>query len=255
VSHLHVNAYIDEAGDEGFTRLGWRAKGVMEASSEWLILGAAVVPAERDAQHTDAVDRIRIAVGKTQTRRPLHWRDLRNDHAKKRRAMDVLASTAIVFSAVALWKPPLERAPGLGKKRGYLYNYAARFLVERLSWYASSQGRRVNLLFENRATTSYSALQQYVQAIERHPASSIRRHSLGDVRPVSASTKGAQIADYFVSATADALEPDLDGYTETEYFMRIRHRLYCPPGRELLKYGFKVYPNQAVDRHPWLRDL
>ena len=42
-STRHFNAYIDEAGDEGFTRLGWRRRGVEEASSEWLILGAALI--------------------------------------------------------------------------------------------------------------------------------------------------------------------------------------------------------------------
>ena len=38
------NAYIDEAGDEGFTRLGWRRRGVEEASSEWLIPVSPLCP-------------------------------------------------------------------------------------------------------------------------------------------------------------------------------------------------------------------
>jgi hypothetical protein len=34
-----LNAYIDESGDEGFTRLGWRAQGVESASTGYRYQG------------------------------------------------------------------------------------------------------------------------------------------------------------------------------------------------------------------------
>jgi hypothetical protein len=50
---------MDESGDEGFTRLGWCARGVESASTEWLVLGAVVVPAEVDAERTRIVEELR----------------------------------------------------------------------------------------------------------------------------------------------------------------------------------------------------
>jgi hypothetical protein len=252
------NGYIDESGDEGFTRIGWRARGVQEASSEWLVLGAALVFEEQDLERTQAVDRLRQALGRTQSRRPLHWRDLRNDHAKKRRAMDLLAREQLIFSAVALSKRHLEgRATALQRRKGYLYNWAARLLIERLSWFADGQSRRLNLLFENRASTRYGDLNHYVRTIQRDPECSIAEGSIASVRPVEPSRKGAQLADFFVSAAAEALEPDLDGNTEEDYLLRVSKRLYRPTGRDVLRYGFKVFPDEALDlaRYPWLPAL
>jgi hypothetical protein len=253
-----LNAYIDESGDEGFTRLRWRARGVESASTEWLVLGAVIVPAEVDAERTAIVEELRRVLNRTNTRKPLHWRDLRNDHSRKRRAMDLLAEQRFKYSAVALHKPPMEvRASALRTKKGYLYNYASRFLVERLSWMAQDHGRKLNLYFESRATTSYSALQRYIRTLEDDDQATIHRDTIGQVRPVSPTIKGAQLADFYVSATAEALEPDLDGYTEPDYFLRIRHQLYRHPKRSVLSYGFKVFPDEAVDleRYPWMADL
>jgi hypothetical protein len=80
---------------------------------------------------------------------------------------------------------------------------------------------------------------------------------IASVAPVEATRKGAQLADYFVSAAAEALEPDLHGYVEEEYLMRVRKRLYRPTGGEILKYGFKIFPDEAIDRdrYPWLSSL
>ena len=153
---------------------------------------------------------------------------------------------------------PLEaRARGLREKRGYLYNYATRFLVERLTWLAEDHGRKVNLYFEWRATTSYGSLQQYLRRVQAGAGSTIKADRIGEVRPVSPTWKGAQLADFYVSAAAEALEPDLDGYTERDYFLRIRGQLYRHPRRSVLSYGFKVFPSEAInlEKHAWLKDL
>ena len=80
------DADIDESGDQGFTRLGWRAQGVESASTEWLILGAVVVPAEVDAERTAIVAELRQVVNRTASRKSLHWRNLREpDESRSRR--------------------------------------------------------------------------------------------------------------------------------------------------------------------------
>lgn len=122
------NVYIDETGDEGWKKLGQRGKGALDASSEWLIIAGVLLLEEQDQERTQVVDRIRREIA----RRPppgkppkaLHWRDLKDHHSKKRRAIRLLAQEPLWFCIVALWKPALEgTAPGL-RKKGYLYNYA-----------------------------------------------------------------------------------------------------------------------------------
>ncbi len=168
------NAYIDESGDEGWRKVGQRAQGAKDASSEWLILAAAISPVELDAQNMRIIDDLRETTKKSQSRKPLKWRALENDHYKKRLVADTLGEQqSLLYSVAALWKPALaESAPGL-RKKGYLYHLTGRYLVERLSWLAwdqtGSARRQVNLLFESRQQTSYADLEQYVRRIEADP--------------------------------------------------------------------------------------
>lgn len=250
------NAYIDESGDEGFRKLGERANGANDASSEWLILVGVLIREEDDVERTRAVDRLRSAL-KRPSPKPLHWRDIRN-HTARRQAMDILAAEPLFFSAVGLWKPALTggRAPGLQKK-GQLYNYAARYLIERLSWFADNSGRGLNLLFESRATTSYSQLEAYVETIQADPQCTIAEGCIASVRPVAANRKGAQLADLYAGAVSDALEYDAAGYIEPDYLLRVKHQVFRRPGRPVLKDGMKLFPDNAIPyaRYEWLKEL
>lgn len=166
-----LNAYIDESGDEGWKKVGQAAQGVLDASSEWLILATAISPAEFDAKNMRIIDEIRCETKKSQSRKPLKWQRLGNDHYKKRMIADTLGSQpSLLYSVAALWKPGLAKtAPGL-RKPGYLYHLTGRYLIERLSWLAweraGSSRRQVNLLFESRQQTSYADLESYVRKIE-----------------------------------------------------------------------------------------
>ncbi len=247
----YFNAYIDEAGDEGFSRPAEIGPGT---SSEWLVLVGVLVPGELDLAWSRTLDELRQLLGKPGPK-PLHFRLLRT-HERKRAAMTLLASKPFVFSVVALWKPGifssyLQQPP-------HLYNYAARFLVERMTWYAAERGRKLNLFFENRAATSYAELRQYMDWIQRDPNCQISRDTIADFRPVSATHKMAQIADFYASATAAAIEPDQNyGLTEEKYLLTVRHQLYRMPGTSILSFGFKIFPDDGADasRFPWLAGL
>lgn len=260
--YRRFNAYIDESGDEGWRKVGQRAEGAKDASSEWLILAAAISPAELDAKNMRIIDELRKSTKKSQSKKPLKWRGLENDHYKKRLVADTLGShPSLLFSVAALWKPALEEtAPGL-RKRGYLYHLTGRYLIERLSWLAwerrGSARRKINLFFESRQQTSYVDLAKYVRQIEADPDASIETGSIGDVRPVGPSIKGAQVADLVAGAVQDALEPNHRGDTEPDYLQRLRSRLYCKPGGHVTKYGLKIFPPEALkeSRYAWLKDF
>lgn len=244
----NLNAYIDEAGDEGFVTIAAPGQG----SSEWLVLGAVIVKEEEDLALSHAVDDLRVLLNRPPPK-ALHFRKLR--HNTKRAAMDRLGTYGFTFSIVALWKPP----QGVGKafpQPPYMYNWACRLLVERLTWYADDQGRGINLFFENRATTSYADLQAYMAWIQNDPNCQIRPGCIQSVKPVNQSVKLIQIADFYVSAAFAALEPDTFGNSEEDYLLRVKHQLYRRNGK-LFAYGFKCFPPNGIDpqRYPWIASL
>jgi uncharacterized protein DUF3800 len=255
------NAYIDESGDEGWRKVGQRKSGANDASSEWLILGAAISHAEHDAKNMRVIDELRETTKKSQSRKPLKWRSLENDHYKKRLVADTLGShPTLLFSVAALWKPALENAPGL-RKRGYLYHTTGRYLIERLSWLAwdtpGASKRQLNLFFESRKQTSYDDLEAYMRRLENDPEATIKKGSIRHVQPVNPSVKGAQVADLVVGAVQDALEPNHRGDLEPDYLQRLRGRIFCRQGSSVLKYGLKIFPPEVLDepRYRWLRDF
>jgi hypothetical protein len=242
------NAYIDEAGDEGFVTTTVPGQG----SSEWLIVGAVIVREEDDLAMSHAVDDLRALLDRPPPK-PLHFRTLK--HNARRAAMDVLGAYGFVASIVALWKPP----QGAGKsfpQPPYMYNWACRLLVERLTWYADDRGRQVNLFFSNRASTSYAQLQGYMNWIQNDPACEIRPGCIKGFKPVNKTVKLVQVADFYASASFAALEPDSFGNSEEDYLFRVRHQLYRR-NNNLFSYGFKGWPPKGLDRrrYPWLLNL
>lgn len=242
------HAYIDESGDEGFKDVTIPTQN----SSEWLVLAGVLVPEERDLELSKAIDDLRTYLHRPPPK-PLHFRDLK--HPAKRAAMSRLAGYPFVFSVVALWKPQIT-SPFL-RKPPYLYNYACRFLIERLSWYAAARKRQLDLFFENRASTSYNDLYDYMNWIQNDPTCRIERN-VRRFQPVSPTVKLAQIADFYASAAASALEPNVYGLSEESYLLAVQHQLYRGELEgSIFGTGFKIFPSSGCDfvRYPWLRDL
>jgi hypothetical protein len=243
------NAYIDEAGDEGFVTMTTPGQG----SSEWLVLGAIILKEEEDLALSHAVDDLRQLLNRPPPK-PLHFRHLK--HNARRAAMDKLATYDFVFSIVALWKPP-GSGPGKQFPRApYMYNWACRLLVERLTWYSNDRGRQVNLFFSNRATTSYAQLHTYMNWIQNDAACQIRRGCINRFQPVNQTVKLIQVADFYTSASFMALERDPFGNAEEDYLLRVKQQLYRRNGN-LFSYGFKGWPPNGLDhqRYPWLATL
>lgn len=241
------NAYIDEAGDEGFVTVTLPGQG----SSEWLVVGAVIVPKEDDLQLSHAVDDLRMLL-KRPPPKPLHFRKL--GHNAKRAAMDKLATYDFTFAVVALWKP--TQGGKTFPKPPYMYNWACRLLVERLTWYAEARGRKINLYFSNRASTSYAQLNAYITSLQNDPNCEVRANTINDFRPVNQQVKLIQVADFYTSAAFMALESDSFGNAEEDYLLRVKHQLYRRKGN-LFSYGFKVWPTSGRDRkrYPWLDQL
>lgn len=136
-------AYIDEAGDEGFGKL--RDANVNGGQSRWLLIGACLVQAADDAKLPAWRDAI---LGKLPgKRRDLHFRDLKHDQKVfvSQEIGKLPVGAAVTFShKITLpgsqWEKTFQR-------KGYLYNYLVRWLLERLTFDCCQTSERSRIPF------------------------------------------------------------------------------------------------------------
>lgn len=238
-----LNAYIDEAGDEGF-RTG---------ASHWFILSSVVVKQSNDRDAARMVNDIKYRLWGNVTRQPLHWVRLR--HEKKQVVIQEIQKHDFTLFAVALEKKYLtpERfdshydRENRMKFRWAMYFYATKLLVERICKYAERQGAQVNLLFENRSSISYKDLRDYLTFMTDYPGSysrrpTIPRRMIRSVEPHNKEVKKLlQVADACSGALYNALEINKYGNVEELYLLGLADKFYRVSGR-LWGFGLKLFP-------------
>ena len=120
-----MRAYIDESGDPGTRGSG----------SRWLALGCAML-ADGEAPAVEAAVRRargRVAEGGRRAERNLHFKKLQHDD--KVGALNLIAAEPWTGVVVAFDKSKITPGSRLNVPQT-LYNYAARFLIERVAEYA-----------------------------------------------------------------------------------------------------------------------
>ena len=142
-------AYIDESGDEGTDGKG----------SRWLILGCAMVS---DAALDTARTTVRLActLAKRSNAKTLHFKDL--SHADRRGIISVIASGPWQGVIVASDTTKIQEGSYLHKPT-YQFNYAARYVVERISAMASELQEPATIYFEIRRNFNLSSFRSYIQ--------------------------------------------------------------------------------------------
>jgi hypothetical protein len=65
-----------------------------------------------------------------------------------------------------------------------------------------------------------------------------------------------QVADFYASSAAAALEPNAYGIGEESYLLAVKDHLYRGQGG-IFSTGFKIFPDSGRDavRYPWLGQL
>jgi hypothetical protein len=132
----HYTAYIDEAGDEGFGKLTGPGS---EGQSRWLCLGACIVTRENDLKLPEWRDAILRKFPKKKTR-DLHFRDLK--HEQKIVVCQDISKLPIGVCVTMSHKVtiPGSKWESTFKKKGYLYNYLLRWLLERVTEVCRREG-------------------------------------------------------------------------------------------------------------------
>jgi hypothetical protein len=230
------NVYIVESGDEGIGTGGTR----------WFLLGALIVPVDLDLQTSTMVSRVKADFGHDD-KWTLHWKKVKKD-SQKIHITDQLLTEEWRFSAVVIDKThPLITGVGGLKNKWYLYFYATRFLLERISWFAHDVGDNgvARLTFEHRSNMGYAALNNYFKQLQGRASST--QISWANVETegysIVSKTKNRllQATDSILGTLSEALEPDGFGNIEPRYLLNLSDRFYRRRGN-LFSYGLKFLP-------------
>jgi uncharacterized protein DUF3800 len=245
-------AYIDEAGDEGFGKLKTSRSG---GQSKWLVLGACLVRDSNDKALPNWRNEILNYLGKAE-RKDLHFRTLK--HEQKVVACKTIAKRPLGLCMVMSNKSTIQSHPKafVFKRKGYLYNYLTRFLLERLtsacakaSANSGAQSCQLKIVFSRRAGTNYQTMNEYLRLMRDgkekiQPVRSIDWNVLDvDAIRVENHSKwaGLQIADVTTSAFFAAVEPNAYGNYEPRYAFELARRLISD-GEGILNCGLTPIP-------------
>lgn len=237
------NVYIDEAGDEGF-KLNQDGK---LCGSEWFIVGALVVRKTNDREVASCINTIKehLSFEKHQYK-PLHF--CRLDHQKRKFVLNTITKKGgFKCCFVAFDKREVTDESFLKTKKGYLYNYCVRYLLERISWLVYEHQGKAKLIFENRGNTSYPELDKYINELMSDPRSAIRKGVIESWDVLNKSqSKNLQIADTITSSLFQAVQKNKFGMVEESYILELKKYIYNS-NKNYHSYGLKFFPKQAND--------
>lgn len=238
MSHEFI-AYIDESGDDGLAR--YREPMATGGASHWLVLSCCVVRSSNDRQLVALRDGAREAIGQTD-RQDIHFAEL--DHSRKTVVVDHVRRMPIKAISVLSYKRHIPQ--GVYERKGQLYWYLCRYLLERVSWLCSRRGETTRplakLVFSNRGGLRYDEFRDYVDRLRRMDTS-IDWRAISSAEDCIASEAhqrlaGLQIADVIARSFAEAVEPNRYGYFEPSYARALQPLVYEHDGN-YLSYGLK----------------
>ena len=252
---MEFTAYIDEAGDEGITKLRDKRNGGPGGQSRWLVLGGILVSKATDQTLPRIRDDI-VALFPKKKGRDLHFRELR--HEQKVVAVDALAGNRIGICAVCSCKETLldnGKFEKLYQQKGHLYNYLTRFLLERLTTAVALQGQRagvqakLNVVFSRRMNTDYHAMREYLMLMRdgKEKVAPVRSIDWSVFSPDDIWVEnhsrwaGLQLADVATSAVFNALEPNFYGKYEPRYALTLAKR-FLSRRKTIIDSGLTLIP-------------
>jgi hypothetical protein len=258
-------AYIDEAGDPGLTKI----RPIDDnGATEWLVLSAVVMKAQRENVVVDWVDKIRTDIGITQ-RRFLHFRDL--SPTRKLAVGAAIAELPLRGFAICSNKKNMrgyenKRAAKIPSQQ-WFYNWCIRLLLERVTAFCEARtmhdyGARkmVKIEFSRRGGHHYSQTRAYhyylgfqqegdkIYLQKRQPVTKLLHVDLMEDHS-HYSRAGLQLADTVASAfyqAADYLGP---GAWDIEPAKAL-HQIMAKENGAVRDFGVALFPTP-----PWKANL
>ena len=242
-------AYIDEAGDIGTGGRGTR----------WFVFGCVMVADANVDKMRAWVDAAQYLVGKDS----LHFNELTHDD--KLGVIGFLQDAPYAGVIVATDTTKIKRGSQLANPF-VQHNYAARYVVERISRYAKELGEQATIYFEHLRGFDYAGFDGYMTYLINNPNEPRLDPEYISPGRISRMQKDDDsllcVADGLAHAAFRALEPQRRWrHYETSYIDRFLSSLWRGPASDenIRTWGVVLMPTplriQFEQEHPWLRDL
>ena len=255
--HKYV-IYIDEAGEPGVKQ---KPAVELQKSSEWFVVSAVVVSAERDQDVVDWVRDMREAV-RAQQRTPLHFRKL--SRPNQERVSRMLSTKDVRIFTVASHKTNMRghqnRRLGSSLGRGEFYNWCLRLLLERVTDWCARRSRKAaqkvepaRLIFSERGGHDYDHLTSYIDLLNMQASTGTTFLAVREITPgvISSSTceilphhqrAGLQLADIAASSFFQAADSQLPTHSlACATSLKLRTAI-APRKRDQAEYGLLKLP-------------
>jgi len=260
--------YIDEAGDCG--RSNFRPEH-RNGNSEWLVLGAVLIRAERDRE---VVGWTRSILDRMPRRRltHLHFRDLTGP--EKEIACHSLADLPVRCFAMLSHKRNMRGYRNLRAEKAkvnrtsWFYVWMIRLLIEEVTEYCLRKSIReykepktVRVELSTRGGLSAADIGEYFEYTRnqsrmgllhishRQPKWEVLDPILIEEHP-NKMRAGLQLADVVASAFFRAVERNSQGKTDTRYARLLRPRVCFDASGRYIGHGVKVFPPFVMQRLP-----
>lgn len=240
-------------------------------ASEWLVISAVVVKAEKDREVAPWTRAIVQGLKQHQITH-LHFRDLKD--SKKLQVCSQLADLPVRFFTVISHKRNMQNYTNLNaemakiNKTAWFYCWMSRLLLERVTRYCGSrsikdygESRHVRIEFSDRGGVKIDDFVSYYEYLSQQSRLGMMYHSSFDLdwsvvdltQITSHPNKmraGLQLADVVASAFFQALEPNSSGNVTADYAKALRPRMAINNQGRMYGYSFKVMPKWAPARLP-----
>jgi hypothetical protein len=250
-------AYIDEAGDPGIKKV----KPLDQpGSSEWLVVSAVVMRAEREPDVTPWAKEL-VAQMNSHQMRDIHFQKL--NPARKLIACESVASRPVRCFVVCSnkrnmrgWRNPFaEKIPS----DNWFYCWMTRLLLERVTHWVKRHSEReygstqlLKLVFSERGGLSYSQLNAYYQwlsykgdnqfLMDGNMAYDTLNMRLMEVRN-HAGHDGLKLPDIVASAFFKAADIHDTGHCDPRFAEALKPRMARAPDQQIAGYGLKLMPS------------
>ncbi len=223
--------YIDESGD----------RGLGPTSSRYFLLAAVIVQDTHEPAVRQTRQQVCAALGKPAAS-VLHWSQNIKSHPERKHVARVLGSLNITLAYVIVDKASLRSgSQGMGD-HARLYSYAARRMLERLSWFIRDSGGIGIVTFAHVKNYKYAPFHNYLSSLRADRDCTIDWPAIpGRVRIDAPNrTDLLQWADIAAGVLMAAIRPDPFGAVEYSYLAEIEPLIYRRPPGLITAYGLHV---------------
>ena len=233
---IPCTVYIDESGD-----LGTNGKG-----TQWFVLSAVIIDKDNESRIRSKIDQIRTRLNIHE----IHLKDIK-EYNKRAFIVNELSEENFIYTNVLVdtRKFDTARIPN----SIIAYNYACKYLLQRVSWILGSSNRVGDIMLSARGTSRDNELIDYItNKLLPYPNNSIEQGVFNKISAKTAATWDLlQLAD--VCATTMFLTYEINGYGFCTpcFSMKLNDHLYRKNGK-VDTYDIKFFTN---DMKPDIEDL